>query len=147
MHNFKNDFTQVTPVIQELQTCFKGIHNFLDVFDFSTFIEYFINQMSHTMHYNSREIKRYCYKAKSTKMFTDIIVLDSCRYIYDWLPSISHYINIIRDKSWQYILRFAIDGIVKQRQCCSNDIYYKNSVINSFEDFPKSAISKRRTII
>lgn len=38
--------------------------------------------------YSSRDSIRGCYTAKSTRMFTDLCVLDQCRYYYDWFPTV-----------------------------------------------------------
>jgi hypothetical protein len=46
-------------------------------------------QFAMPYHYNVEETRRYSYVAegKATEMFMDVIPFDTCRYIYDWLPS------------------------------------------------------------
>ena len=72
-----------------------------------------INQLSFPMHYSVDFTKRWEYKAKKTIMFTDLIVFDECRYIYEWMPTIDlledGYLNIDQ----QLCYRFALDGLDK----------------------------------
>jgi hypothetical protein len=39
-------------------------------------------------HVNVQKLQRFAYKAKETVMFTDILVLDQARYMYDLLPTL-----------------------------------------------------------
>lgn len=122
----------------------KNMYQFLDKPDKILFLDSVINQISYPMHYCSNKIERYSYIAKNTKMFTDLIVFDECRYIYDWLPAIDQIKNAFSNKSWQYTFRFALDGLVKQRINYNNEFFFKGSVINkNIKPFESKTISKR----
>lgn len=61
-------------------------------------------------------------------MFTDVSIYDECRYIYEWLPGLHQIISSFRDKSWQYVFRFALDGLVKMRQSYNNEFFFKEQL-------------------
>lgn len=130
----KNGEIILNPEIQKIKDYFdnsKGeIYQFLDNPNSNLFFDLVINQLSYPMHYNTSSIKRFKYKAKSTKMFTDVFVIDECRYIYEWLPTIHLIQNAFKDASWQYIFRFALDGLVKQRLLYNNEYFFRGSVVN-----------------
>lgn len=147
----KNGEVQLNSEIQIIKDYFddsKGdIHRFLDLPNSNLFFDLVINQLSYPMHYNTASIKRFKYKAKSTQMFTDIFVLDECRYIYEWLPTIHLIKNAFKDVSWQYTFRFALDGLVKQRLKYNNEYFFQGSVINQSNDlFDSKNLSERLNI-
>ena len=115
---------------------FKDIHElyqFLDRPSASLFIDVIINQLAYPLHSNAEKSRSYQYCAKNTDMFTDLLVFDECRYIYEWLPAIHQIENAMRNKSWQYIFRFALDGLVKQRINYNNEFFFQGSVITKNE--------------
>lgn len=63
-------------------------------------------------------------------MFTDVSVYDECRYIYDWLPAVDQIEKAFLDRSYQYVFRFAIDGLVKTRQLYNNEFFFQGSVVS-----------------
>ncbi|MGM7683206.1 hypothetical protein ACSVDA_13740 [Cytobacillus sp. Hm23] len=136
--------------IEELKTHFdkaEGIYQFLDKPSRSLLLDVIINQLSYPLHYNSQAIKRYKYKAKTMDMFMDVIVLDECRYIYEWLPSVNQIKNAFENLSWQYVFRFALDGLVKQRINYNNEYFFQGSVISKeIEGFESKFISSRKKI-
>ena len=97
------------------------------------FFDSVMNQLSYPMHYCTESAIRLTYKAKQTRMFTDLIVFDECRYIYDWLPAIHQVPNAFSNPSWQYTFRFALDGLVKQRMNYNNEFFFQGSVVNKNE--------------
>jgi hypothetical protein len=133
--------------IVELKSHFdasEGIYQFLDKLNSSLLLDVIINQLSYPLHYNSQAIKRYKYKAKKIDMFMDIIVLDECRYIYEWLPSLHQIKNAFTNLSWQYVFRFALDGLVKQRINYNNEYFFQGSVISKeINGFESKTISSR----
>jgi len=81
-------------------------------------------------------------------MFIDVVVLDECRYIYEWLPSIHQIKNAFLNLNWQYVFRFALDGLVKQRINYNNEFFFQGSVIpRDIEEFKSKVIKDRITII
>lgn len=133
LYALKKDDSLLKPDIKDIKgffDCKDGIYRFLDVTNGNLFFDLIINQMSYPMHYNTDFIKRYKYKAKKTNMYMDILVLDECRYIYEWLPTIHLIKNAFRDLSWQYTFRFALDGLVKKRLKYNNEYFFQGSVIS-----------------
>ena len=59
----------------------------------------------------------------------DLIPFDECRYLYDWLPTIDQMKNAFSNKSWQYVFRFALDGLVKKRLNYNNEFFFQGTVI------------------
>lgn len=105
------------------------MYQFLDKPNRVLFFDSVINQFAYPMHYNCDNIMRLSYVAKQTRMFTDLIVFDECRYIYDWLPAIHQISSAFANPSWQYTFRFALDGLVKQRINSNNEFFFQGSVV------------------
>lgn len=118
--------------IKELLEYFDSgyMYQFLDKPNKNLFLDLTINQPSYPMHYVSHNAKRISYKAKETKMFMDAMIFDECRYIYEWLPAIHQIKNAFQNKSWQYVFRFAVDGLVKQRMNYNNEFFFQGSVVS-----------------
>ena len=99
------------------------------------------------MHYCTDKISRLTYVAKETRMYMDLIPFDECRYIYDWLPAIDQMKNAFSNKSWQYVFRFALDGLVKKRINYNNEFFFQGSVITKTkEKFGDALIEERKEI-
>ncbi len=142
----KTDMVSLRPEIDEIKKHFnnKSIYQFLDAPNSNLFFDLIINQLSFPMHYNTGQIKRFKYKAKKTIMYTDVFVVDECRYIYEWLPTLHLVENAFKDLSWQYTFRFALDGLVKQRLNYNNEYFFQGSVVNkNNEYFKKKELSNR----
>ena len=148
--NIKNGKLKLKTEIEEIKVYFdksNNIYQFLDKPTNNLFFDLVINQLSYPMHYNCSAWKRFKYIAKSTPMFTDICVFDECRYIYEWLPTIHQIKNVFEDKSWQYVFRFALDGLVKQRLNYNNEYFFQSSVIDkNVNPFAYKTISERISI-
>lgn len=108
---------------------FEGTYRFLDKPRMSLYLDYVIRQFAYPAHANPARSLRITYKAKSTRMFADALVFDDCRYIYDWLPAAFQGEDVVNDRSWFYVFRFALDGLVKQRLVTGSDYFYMGSVI------------------
>lgn len=122
----------------------KNLYQFLDKPHSNIFFDIIINQLAYPLHYNIPQNERYKYTAKTNCMFTDISVYDECRYIYEWLPAIHQIVSAFKNISWQYIFRFALDGLVKMRQNYNNEFFFQGSVIsNTIEQFSKKELYKR----
>lgn len=121
----------------------KYMYQFLDKANKNLFFDTVINQLAYPMHYVAGQSRRYTYVAKTQRMFTDLILFDECRYIYDWIPSVNQLQQAFSNLSWQYTFRFGLDGLVKQRINYNNEFFFQGSVISKkipgFEDvqFPK----------
>jgi len=120
------------------------MYQFLDKPNRILFFDSVINQLAYPMHYSSDKIMRLSYVAKQTRMFTDLILFDECRYIYDWLPAIHQISNAFSNASWQYTFRFALDGLVKQRINNNNEFFFRGSVISkTIDGFEAKRIPER----
>lgn len=125
----------------------KVFYQFLDKPFGGMYLDFIINQLAYPMHAKTSGIRRFRYRAKETEMFTDVIPLDECRYIYDWLPGMHQMKQAYRDNSWQDIFRFALDGLVKQRLKYNNEFFFRGSVIDKFESgFEQKALAIREVI-
>ncbi|MFO0605695.1 MAG: class I SAM-dependent methyltransferase [Polyangiales bacterium] len=58
---------------------------------------------------NPRRSTRISYTAKTTKMYMDVLVLDQCRYFYDYLPTIDLIPDRFRSVAYQLVLRACLD--------------------------------------
>lgn len=107
------------------------------------------NQLSYPMHYCTSQVIRNSYTAKQTKMFTDAIVFDECRYIYEWLPTIDLLNNAFDDIGQQLTYRFALDGLVKNRMWYNTEYFYSGSVVSVYDnnDFAANTLTPRQEIV
>src|SRR5689334_10808475 len=85
-----------------------------------------IGQFAFPMHYNVPEVRRYSYVAsgKNTRMFLDVIPFDTCRYIYDWLPTLELINDSFDLAAQQLIYRFALDGLTKHTLRYNEEYFY-----------------------
>ena len=96
------------------------------------------------MHSNVKCNFRYSYTAKTTKMYTDVTVYDECRYIYEWLPGLHQIVSSFENLSWQYVFRFALDGLIKMRQNYNNEFFFQGSIVSSaVEGFESKKLEAR----
>lgn len=109
-----------------------------DVFTFQSVIGLLLGQLSVPYHINVLQTKGVSYRAKKTKMYTDVFVLDTCRYIYDMLPTIDMLIERLYSISPQICYRFALDALDKNHIRYNNELFYGCAVVgcnhNGFEE-------------
>ncbi|WP_227779614.1 hypothetical protein [Paenibacillus sp. P13VS] len=142
-YNLKKEFQEIIDHFEHGL----DIYQFLDKPNSGLIVDVITNQFAYPLHYNSRAIKRFQYRAKQTDMFMDVIVLDECRYIYEWLPSLHQIKHAFTNISWQYVFRFALDGLVKQRMRYNNEYFFQGSVISKeTPGFENSEICDREII-
>jgi len=63
---------------------------------------------------NVRRSCRLTYRAKQTQMFTDVLLLDQCRYYFDWLPTVEQAPKRFESRGCQVLARCILD--LKKRQ-------------------------------
>ncbi len=51
-------------------------------------VDLLVGVYGYPYHVNLKKLKRFEYTAKETPMYTDVFVLDQCRYLYDLVPTI-----------------------------------------------------------
>jgi len=139
-----------TPEITELKNFFnsdQNLYRFLDRPTIALFYDIVINQLTYPHHSNIDCCESYQYCSKETDMFTDLTVYDECRYLYEWLPAIHQIKNAMQNDSWQYIFRFSLDGLVKQRLNYNNEFFFQGSVVSRNEIGFQAKERKLRTHI
>lgn len=132
LYDIKTKGVDISPDINDTLAFFdkeKSMYQFLDKPNRLLFYDAIISQLSHPMHYVSDKSLRLTYVAKQKRMFTDLMLFDECRYLYDWLPAIHQIPNAFSNLSWQYIFRFALDGLIKQRMNYNNEFFFQGSVV------------------
>lgn len=135
--------------LKEITDYFEGgqIYKFLDTVHKNMFFDIVLNQLTYPMHYNNKNNYRYDYIAKHNHMFMDLTVFDECRYIYEWLPAMHQIKSAFLNKSWQYVFRFALDGLVKSRKNYNNELFFQGTVISDREkNFSTAKIKSREKI-
>jgi hypothetical protein len=60
---------------------------------------------------NPRASLRLSYVAKETRMYTDVLLMDQCRYYFDYLPTIDLFPRRFESWAYQLILRTCLDRI------------------------------------
>lgn len=123
------------------------LYQFLDKPSIDLIIDYALRQLSYPMHYSPEPSRRLSYTAKTKLMMLDVSFFDECRYIYDWLPASNQISVMTKDVGLQYVLRFALDGLVKRRMQYDGEYFFSGSVISSnSKRFPSVPLPKRETI-
>lgn len=133
LHEIKTKSDGFCPELNEVIDFFdtgNELYQFLDKPNRVLFFDSVINQLSYPMHYVSDKANRLTYIAKDTRMFTDLLLFDECRYIYDWLPAIHQIPKAFSNLSWQYTFRFGLDGLIKQRINYNNEFFFQGSVVS-----------------
>ena len=94
-----------------------------------------------------KNIYQFLDKPHSNLLFDIVInqlVYDECRYIYEWLPALHQIVSSFKNLSWQYVFRFALDGLVKMRQNYNNEFFLQGSVVsNTVEGFSSKKLQER----
>lgn len=140
--NIDNSLKEITDYFESGQ-----IYKFLDTVHKNMFFDIVLNQLIYPMHYNNKINYRYDYTAKHNHMFVDLTVFDECRYIYEWLPAMHQIKSAFANKSWQYVFRFALDGLVKSRKNYNNELFFQGTVISEREkQFSTAKIKSREKI-
>lgn len=132
LYDIKAKGVDISPDLNDTLAFFddeRSMYQFLDKPNRLLFYDAVISQLSHPMHYVSDKALRLTYVAKQKRMFTDLMLFDECRYLYDWLPAIHQIPNAFSNPSWQYTFRFALDGLIKQRMNYNNEFFFQGSVV------------------
>lgn len=92
---------------------------------------------SHPYFPNPRGSKRISYIAKSTRMFTDCLLLDQCRYYFDFWPTIDLVPARFRSPAFQLVLRTCLDRIGRH-DWNSSSHPFRGAALGGFGDFPSA---------
>lgn len=133
IHDIRNSLDTIPTISNDVIKYFDNsseLYQFLDKPNRVLFFDSVINQLAYPMHYVTDKTSRLTYKAKEKRMFTDLLLFDECRYIYDWIPAIHQIPKAFSNPSWQYTFRFGLDGLIKQRINYNNEFFFQGSVIS-----------------
>lgn len=112
------------------QTWYREIYQFCDVLLFHQLLELLVRQLAIPYHVNIQATTRWTYKAKQTRMFLDLLVLDECRYVYDWMPTIDMLQNGIGNLDRQLAYRFALDAVCKHGRWYNVEYFLGTAVVD-----------------
>jgi hypothetical protein len=126
----------------------KNYYNFCDLVLSHQIVELLFRQIAVPYHVNVEKTKRWTYTSKETPMFMDMTILDECRYVYDWMPTMDMVASGFSDIQRQLAYRFALDAVAKHRRWYNTEIFFGTAVIDQFEaQFGAKVLSPREAII
>lgn len=129
---------------------FSNYYNFCDLVLFHQILELLFRQIACPYHVNIEKTKRWSYKSegKNAQMFSDMLVLDECRYLYDWMPTMDMISNGFQNLERQFSYRFALDAISKHRHWYNPEYFFGTAVVSMGErdDFEPKVLSRREFI-
>lgn len=126
---------------------FCDFYPFCDLVLFHQLIEVLFRQVATPYHINVEKSLRWTYKAKDTPMFMDMLILDECRYLYDWMPTVDMFSEAIKDAERQLAYRFALDGVAKHRRWYNPEYFFGTAVVDQFTaGFDAKTLSPREII-
>jgi hypothetical protein len=79
-------------------------------------------------HVNLEKLKRIEYKGKNTPMYTDVFVLDQCRYMYDFVPTLTMFGNGL-PPALQLQLRICMNLIRLHTHESCRDLYRGSALV------------------
>lgn len=124
-----------------------SFHQFCDLVLFHQIFETLFRQVAVPYHVNIEETKRWNYKAKETPMFMDMLILDECRYLYDWMPTTDMFSNAASDINRQLSYRFALDGVSKHRRWYNPEYFFGTAIVDQYtEGFEAKVLQPRVNI-
>lgn len=128
-------------------------HNSQDYYQFCDLVlghqivELLFRQIAVPYHVNVEMTRRWRYQAKDTPMFMDMTILDECRYLYDWMPTIEMVSAGFSNIERQLAYRFALDGVSKHRRWYNSEYFFGTAVIDQFTDqFEAKILHPRSTL-
>ncbi len=122
-------------------------YQFCDFFLFHQAKEVLFRQLAVPYHVNVEATKRWKYTAKDTPMYMDMLILDECRYLYDWMPTIDMMKHSLTDIERQLSFRFVLDAISKHRRYLSTEVFYGTACVGSNnKGFETRILEPRRKI-
>ncbi|VVD99178.1 hypothetical protein PCA20602_02044 [Pandoraea capi] len=126
---------------------FSDFHQFCDLVLFHQSIEALFRQVATPYHVNIEKTLRWSYKAKDTPMFMDMIILDECRYLYDWMPTVDMFSEAIKNPERQLAYRFALDGVAKHHRWYNAEYFSGTAIVDQFTNGFKAKTLQPRQMI
>lgn len=126
---------------------YKNYHQFCDMFLFHQMLELIFRQIATPYQYNTENLMRWKYKAKETDMFMDLMILDECRYLYDWMPTVDMIGKGVSNIERQLSFRFALDAIRKHSRYYNPDIFFGTGIVSEYtKPFEAKTLSIRKIL-
>ncbi|WP_329742894.1 hypothetical protein [Dyella sp. A6] len=126
---------------------FKDFYQSCDLVLFHQTIEALFRQVATPYQVNVEETRRWSYQAKETPMFMDMLILDECRYLYDWMPTADMFSKAFTNLERQLVYRFALDGVAKHCRWYNPEFFLGTAVIDQYtEDFEARTLKPREVI-
>ncbi len=113
---------------------FQNYYQFCDLLLDHQIVELLFRQVAVPYHVNVEMTRRWRYQAKDTPMFMDMTIVDECRYLYDWMPTIEMVSAGFSDIERQLAYRFALDGVSKHRRWYNVEYFFGTAVIDQYTD-------------
>jgi hypothetical protein len=113
---------------------FQNYYQFCDLVLEHQIVELLFRQVAVPYHVNVEMTRRWRYQAKDTPMFMDMTIVDECRYLYDWMPTIEMVSAGFSDIERQLAYRFALDGVSKHRRWYNSEYFFGTAVIDQYTD-------------
>ena len=147
--DFKDILTdEVRQLIDNLDQWFYGKNRFCDLPMKHLWLELLLFQYGHPYHTNVGNHKRYSYRAKERRMCLDIMTLDKCRALYDWMPMLEYFIHDMMNHDRQMITRMCMDAIEKQLLHIVDEVYLGAALVGINEhEWSKNKVLPNRTEI
>ncbi|WP_211415289.1 class I SAM-dependent methyltransferase [Agrobacterium tumefaciens] len=123
---------------------FNHYHQFCDLVLGHQVVELLFRQIAVPYHVNVDKTERWRYQAKDTPMFMDLTILDECRYLYDWMPTIEMFTAGFSDIERQLSYRFALDAVSKHRRWYNSEYFFGTAVIDQYTEPFEARILKPR---
>ena len=122
-------------------------YQFCDLVLFHQTLELIFRQLSGPYHINVEKSLRWRYTAKDTPMYMDMFVLDECRYLYDWMPTMDMLSKGLDNIERQLSYRFALDGVSKHSYLYNTEYFFGTSVVDvHIANFEAKEFSARKLI-
>lgn len=122
-------------------------HYLCDVFLFHQLKELLARQLCVPYHLNIERTDRWTYKAKETQMFTDLLVFDECRYLYDWMPTLDMLEANLNNIDMELSIRLILDSVSKHTLYYNKEYFYGTSALDiGIKGFEGKVLKKRKNI-
>lgn len=141
--------TFYTPTLIELskRSWSREMYQFCDLVLFHQLKELLVRQVAVPYHYNVEKSCRWRYQAKEHQMFLDLSVLDECRYVYDWMPTMDMLASGMDNPERQLIFRFALDALNKHRRWYNSEFFSGTAIVDQFQhSFEAKELNERKEI-
>ncbi len=125
----------------------RSFHQFCDLVLFHQIMELLFRQVANPYQVNVEKTRRWRYQAKDTPMFMDMLILDECRYLYDWMPTADMFSAGISNIERQLVYRFVLDGIAKHRRWYNAEYFFGTAVVDQYTNAFKAKTLKQRETI